>query len=240
MEKMKIEIWSDVMCPFCYIGKRRFEDALQQFAHKDQIEVEWKSFQLNPGLKTVPDQHINEYLAASKGWTPDYARQMNNYVTEMAAQVGLTYDFDKAVVANSFNAHRLSHLAAKHGLGDAAEEILFKAYFTEGRNIDDLDTLTELGASIGLDPQEVRQSLQSDAFSGAVKEDIAQAQSLGIEGVPFFVMNRKYGVSGAQAVPVFTGALEKSFAEWLGENAWPSLRVSEGESCSPDGGGDCG
>src|ERR1700744_3335374 len=120
-EQMKIEIWSDVMCPFCYIGKRRFEDALQQFAHKNEVEVEWKSFQLNPDMKTDPSLNINQYLADIKGWNLDYARQMNDHVTEMAAQVGLEYDFDKAVVANSFNAHRLSHLAKKHGLGDAAE-----------------------------------------------------------------------------------------------------------------------
>ena len=125
---MKIEIWSDVMCPFCYIGKRRFEDALQQFEHKDKVEVEWKSFQLNPGMKTDPSQNISQYLADVKGWDLDYAKQMNAHVTEIAAEVGLTYDFDKAVVANSFNAHRFSHLAKKHCLGDAAEEALFKAY----------------------------------------------------------------------------------------------------------------
>ncbi len=228
------------MCPFCYIGKRRFEEALQQFENKDQIELQWKSFQLNPALKTVPGQHINEYLAASKGWTPEYAREMNDYVTGMAAQAGLTFDFDKAVVANSFNAHRLSHLAAKHGLGDAAEEILFKAYFTEGRNTDDLDTLIELGASIGLNPIEVRQTLESDAYADAVKQDIEKARKLGIQGVPFFVMNNKYGVSGAQAATVFAATLEKSFTEWQQENPAPGLTVIEGESCRTDGSGDCG
>jgi predicted DsbA family dithiol-disulfide isomerase len=235
---MKIEIWSDVMCPFCYIGKRRFEDALQQFAHKDEVEVEWKSFQLNPDLQTDPSLNINQYLADVKGWNLDYAQQMNNHVTEMAAQVGLTYDFDKAIVANSFNAHRFSHLAKKHGLGEAAEEALFKAYFTDGKNIDDQDTLIDLGTSIGLNGDEVKQTLGNDAFADAVKSDIAEAQQLGIRGVPFFVMNNKYGVSGAQAVPVFSETLEKSFAEWQQENTKPKLTVIEGESCTPDG--DCG
>lgn len=235
---MKIEIWSDVMCPFCYIGKRRFEDALQQFEHKDQIEVEWKSFQLNPDMKTDPSVNINQYLADVKGWNLDYAQQMNNQVTEMAAQVGLTYDFNKAVVANSFNAHRLSHLAKKHGLGEAAEEALFKAYFTEGKNIDDKDTLIDLGVSIGLNAEEVKQTLESDAYADEVRYDITEAQQLGIRGVPFFVMNNKYGVSGAQAAPVFSETLEKSFAEWQQENAKPKLTVIEGESCTPDG--DCG
>ena len=235
---MKIEIWSDVMCPFCYIGKRRFEDALQQFAHKDEVEVEWKSFQLNPDMQTDPSLNINQYLADVKGWNLDYAQQMNNHVTEMAAQVGLTYDFDKAVVANSFNAHRFSHLAKTHSLGEAAEEALFKAYFTDGKNIDDKDTLIELGTSIGLNADEVKQTLDSDAFADDVKHDIAEAQQLGIRGVPFFVMNNKYGVSGAQAVPVFSETLEKSFAEWQQENAKPKLTIIEGESCTPDG--DCG
>ena len=235
---MKVEIWSDVMCPFCYIGKRRFEDALQQFEHKDKIEVEWKSFQLNPNMKTDPSININQYLADVKGWNLEYAQQMNNHVTEMAAQVGLTYDFDKAVVANSFNAHRLSHFAKKHGLGAAAEEALFNAYFTEGKNIDDHDTLTELGVSLGLNAEDVKQTLDSYDFADAVKRDITEAQHLGIQGVPFFVMNNKYGVSGAQAVPVFSETLEKSFAEWQQENAQPKLTIIEGESCTPDG--DCG
>jgi predicted DsbA family dithiol-disulfide isomerase len=235
---MKIEIWSDVMCPFCYIGKRRFEDALQQFPHKDEIEVEWKSFQLNPDMKTDPSLNITQYLADVKGWNLDYAQQMNAHVTEMAAEVGLAYDFDKAIVANSFNAHRFSHLAKKHGLGDAAEEALFKAYFTEGKNIDDKITLTDLGVSIGLNADDVKQTLDSNDFADDVKHDIAEAQYLGIQGVPFFVMNSKYGVSGAQTVPVFTETLEKSFADWQQENSKPKLTIIEGESCSPDG--DCG
>lgn len=226
------------MCPFCYIGKRRFEDALQQFGHKDEIEVEWKSFQLNPHMKTDPNVNINEYLAEAKGWTLDHAKNMNDYVTNMAAEAGLTYNFDKAIVANSFNAHRLSHLAKKHGLGEAAEEALFKAYFTDGKNTDDKETLIELGVSIGLDANEIRQTLDSDAFADDVRHDIAEAQYLGIQGVPFFVMNNKYGVSGAQAVPVFIQTLEKSFTEWQQENNKPDLTIIEGESCTPDG--NCG
>src|ERR1700733_10597356 len=172
---MKVEIWSDVMCPFCYIGKRRFEEALENFEHKDEVEIEWKSFQLNPDLKTDPTLNITQYLADIKGWTLDYAQQLNNQVTEMAAGVGLVYDFDRAVVANSFDAHRFAHLAKKHGLGDQAEEALFRAYFTEGRNIADHETLTELGTEMGLNESEIKQILASDAFSGEVKHDIAEA-----------------------------------------------------------------
>ncbi len=235
---MKVEIWSDVMCPFCYIGKRRFEEALEQFAHKEEVEIEWKSFQLNPDMKTDPTININQYLADAKGWTLDYAEQMNNHVTQMAAEVGLSYDFDKAVVANSFKAHRFSHLAKKYGLGDKAEEALFNGYFTQGLNIDDDVTLLKLGEAIGLDVTEVQQVLESDTYADAVKHDIAEAQHLGIRGVPFFVMNNKYGVSGAQAVPVFQETIEKSFAEWQQENNKPKLTIIKGESCTPDG--DCG
>ena len=235
---MKVEIWSVVMCPFCYIGKRRFEDALGQFENKDDIKVEWKSFQLNPNMKTDPNVNINEYLAEIKGITPDHAKQLNDHVTSMAAQVGLKYDFDKAIVANSFNAHRLSHLAKKHGLGEVAEEALFKAYFIEGKNIDDKQTLTDIGVSLGLNAEEIKQTLDSEAFADEVRHDIAEARQLGIQGVPFFVMNNKYGVSGAQAVPVFSETLEKSFAEWQQENPKPKLTIIEGESFTPDG--DCG
>jgi predicted DsbA family dithiol-disulfide isomerase len=232
---MKVEIWSDVMCPFCYIGKRRFEKALKNSGHSDEIEVEWKSFQLNPDLVTDPSTNIDQYLANVKGFSIDHAKQLNAHVTQMAAEAGLTYNFDKAVVANSFNAHRLSHLAKQHGLGDAAEEALFVAYFTEGKNIDDTATLIELGKHIGLDTDEVKKVLEIDTYADEVKHDVAEAQYLGIRGVPFFVMNRKYGVSGAQAVNVFEETIDKAFAEWEKENPKPKLDVIEGDSCGLDG-----
>ena len=234
---MKVEIWSDVMCPFCYIGKRRFEDALQQFEHKDAIEIEWKSFQLNPDLETDPAININQYLADKKGWTIDHAQQMNDHVTKMAAEAGLTYNLDKAIVANSFKAHRFSHLAKSHGLGIAAEEALFKAYFTDNKNIDDNNTLIDLGEQIGLDAAEVKQVLESNAYTADVKHDVETAQHLGIQGVPFFVLNNKYAVSGAQAVPVFEQTLQKAYIDWQQENPKPKFETVEGESCTPDG--DC-
>src|SRR5687767_963 len=128
---MKVEIWSDVMCPFCYIGKRRFEQALEQFSNKRDIEVVWKSFQLNPQLQTQPGKNINQHLSEIKGWSLEQAKQANAHVTAMAAEVGLQYDLDHAIVANSFDAHRLIQLAKAHGKGDAMEEQLFRAYFTK-------------------------------------------------------------------------------------------------------------
>ena len=132
---MKVEIWSDVMCPFCYIGKRKFENALAQFPQRDEVEVVWKSFQLNPFLKTDPSKNTVEHLAEAKGWSLQQAQEATQYVTDIAQKVGLTYNMDKAVVANSFDAHRFLHLAKEHGVQDAAKERVLKAYFTEGVNI---------------------------------------------------------------------------------------------------------
>ncbi len=229
---MKVEIWSDVMCPFCYIGKRRFEHALAQFPQREEIEVVWKSFQLDPEMPTEAGTNINEYLAERKGWTVQYAEQVNSQVTAMAAEVGLTYDFDKAVVANSFDAHRFSHLAAQHGLGDAAEESLFKAYFTEGKNIADHAVLAELGASIGLDAAEVSATLAGTSYAGEVRQDIAEAAALGARGVPFFVIDRKYAVSGAQPQEVFLQALERSYKEYAKTGL---EHGTEGNACGIDG-----
>ena len=225
------------MCPFCYIGKRRFESALNQFENKEDVEIVWKSFQLNPQMKTDPNKSITEYLAEVKGWTIDYARQMNAHVTAMAKEVGLEYDFDKAIVANSFDAHRLVQLAKKHGKGDAAEEGLFRAYFTEGKNIADHSTLASLAADLGLDKSEVTDMLAGNRFAEEVEQDVYQAQRYGARGVPFFVMNEKYGVSGAQSSEVFSEVLEKSFSEWNKERAPKQIILSEGQTCTPDG--DC-
>ncbi|MBL7817755.1 MAG: DsbA family oxidoreductase [Saprospiraceae bacterium] len=227
---MKVEIWSDVMCPFCYIGKRKFENALAEFEHKDNVEVVWKSFQLNPYLETEPDKSINEYLAEAKGWTLQQAKEANQYVTQVARQVGLTYNMDKAVVANSFDAHRFSHLAKQHGLQDAAEERLFKAYFTEGGNTADHATLVQLGTDIGLDAAEVKAVLESDKYSDEVKHDIFEAQQVGVRGVPFFVLNNKYAVSGAQDSALFLQALRQTWAE-----TEKTVIFAEGSSCDLDG-----
>ncbi|MGA7159721.1 MAG: DsbA family oxidoreductase [Bacteroidota bacterium] len=207
---MKVKVWSDVMCPFCYIGKRRLELALQQFPGKDSVKIEWKSFQLDPESVTQPDKSVNEYLAERKGWTVENARQMNDYVTQMAREAGLQYDFDKAVIANSFDAHRLSHFAKKHGLQDAMEERLFRAYFTEGKNTADHETLVQLAVEVGLKGDDVRQMLGGDDFADEVRNDVYEAHQIGVQGVPFFVFNDKYAVSGAQPTEIFLQALNRA------------------------------
>ncbi len=201
------------MCPFCYIGKRKFEAALDQFPHKDQINVIWKSFQLNPDMPTDPSRSVLDHMAEVKGIPVSQAKQMHDHVTAMAREVGLEYNFAQAVVANSFDAHRLVQLAKQHGLGDAAEERIFRAYFTEGRNTADHATLAELGAEIGLDKTEVEQMLQTDAYAEAVAQDIYESRQIGVRGVPFFVINRKYAISGAQPPETFLGALQTAWAE---------------------------
>lgn len=234
-KKMKVEIWSDVMCPFCYIGKRRFESALEQFPDKDKVEVVWKSFQLNPSLKTDPTKNTIQHLAESKGWSMEQTKSTIAYVTQMAEGVGLHYDFDKAVVANSFDAHRFIQYAKTKGKGDAAEEQLFKAYFTQGKNTADHTTLIELGTQIGLDASEVKEVLSGTQFGEDVKQDIREAEMIGVQGVPFFVIDRKYAVSGAQESAVFSNALNKAWTEHK-KNNLVNLNSSNSEaSCTPDG-----
>jgi predicted DsbA family dithiol-disulfide isomerase len=206
---MIIEIWSDIICPFCYIGKRRFEKALEKFEGKSNVQVTWKSYQLDPGLITNASKNVNQYLAQRKGISVEKAKEMNAYVTEMARSEGLIYNFDKAIVASSFDAHRLSHLAKRHGLQDAMEERLFAAYFTEGKNMADPAVLISLGKETGLDETGISKMLESDLYADEVHNDIYEAQQIGVRGVPFFVFDNKYAVSGAQDSEVFLDVMNK-------------------------------
>lgn len=232
---MKVEIWSDIMCPFCYIGKRKFEQALEQFEYSNNIEVRWRSFELAPDLKTDPSINTYEYLAEQKGWTLDYTKKVHARLTETAKEVGLDYNFDTVIPANSFNAHRLSHLAAKHGLQNKAEEQLFAAHFTEGKNIDDEETLIQIGVEIGLQEEEIRTILQSDQYKDDVRQDIVMARRVGVQGVPFFVINNKYAVSGAQQSSVFLEVLQKAYQEFKKESSFETVGNADGPACSPDG-----
>jgi protein disulfide-isomerase len=207
---MQVEIWSDIMCPFCYIGKRKFEAALEKFPKKNEVEIIWKSYQLDPNIKEQPGKDIYTYLAEAKGQTKEWSIKMHENVVNMAKSVGLEYNFDKAVVANSFDAHRVIQLAKKHGLGDAIEERLFKAYFTEGKNFADHETLAAIGEEIGLNREEILRVLNSKDLADNVHSDVEEGRRLGLQGVPFFVFNRKIGVAGAQDSTVFLQALEEA------------------------------
>jgi predicted DsbA family dithiol-disulfide isomerase len=234
-DKMEVEIWSDIMCPWCYIGKRRFEKALEQFDGAAEIQLNWKSFQLNPQMKTMPDKNIIEYLSEIKGWSITQSQEMHQHVTSVAKESGLIYDFEKAVVANSFDAHRLIQLAKTKGLGDQAEEHLFRSYFTEGKNIADHGILVQIGKEIGLDAEETQQMLENNEYAEAVQQNIYEAQQVGVRGVPFFVFNSKYAVSGAQTSEVFLQAIQQSFAEWKESKTSKLTTLTTGESCTTDG-----
>ena len=215
---MKVNIWSDIRCPFCYIGKKKFEKALDAFGGKTKVEVVWRSFQLDPHLETNPGINAVDHIAEIKGISKEQAMEMHNHVARVAKETGLDFDFEKAVVANSFNAHRLIQLAKTHGLGNESEEQLFKAHFTEGKNIDDKETLVQTAIAIGLDQKEVEDVLASDAFAKEVMEDESQAHAIGVRGVPFFVFNDKYAVSGAQSPDAFLQALQQSWQGFEEEN----------------------
>ncbi|RYM35461.1 DsbA family oxidoreductase [Brumimicrobium glaciale] len=209
---MKVEIWSDVMCPFCYIGKRRFEKAVKAL-NLDNIEIEYKSFLLDASLKTDPNISSKQHLANAKGMSLEEVEKMYEQVTDMAKGEGLNFDFDKSIVANSINAHRILHLAKQEGKQAEVKELLLKAHFEEGKNIDDSPTLQALAEMAGISKDKCNAVLNSDAFSEDIKADIQRAKDIGVQGVPFFVLNGKYAISGAQGVEVFKGALEKAGAE---------------------------
>jgi protein disulfide-isomerase len=200
------------MCPFCYIGKRNFEKALERFPGRDSVEVEWKSFQLDPSIPDPPGfkGNIYQYLAGRKGISYEESVKMHERVVKMAAEAGLQYRFDLAKVANSFKAHRLIQMAKAKHLGDQAEERLFLAYFTQGMDMSDAAVLAELGKEIGLSGSDVNEALSNDEYAYKVRQDIAEAEQLGLRGVPFFVFNRKYGISGAQPPEAFVQVLEKA------------------------------
>ena len=230
---MEINIWSDIRCPFCYIGKRKFEAAMKQFPNSENIKVNWKSFQLDPNLITQPEINAIEHLAQAKRVPLDQAKGMVEHVLNMANEEGLQFDFEKAVVANSFNAHRLLHFAKSKEMGDQLKEALLKAHLVDGKNIDDNTTLLSIAIENGLEKVEVEALLQSDNFAYEVKQDEMEGQNIGVRGVPFFVFDNKYAISGAQPIEAFLEILNKAYSEF--ETEKPELIVSKGNSCDVNG-----
>ncbi len=237
-DKIKIEIWSDIMCPFCFIGKRRFEKALDTFANKEEVEVVWKSFELYPDLETDTALGIKQFLIDQKGIAEDQAEQMIDAADSLANDVGLDYDWEKIVIANTKKAHELLHLAEKESLQNEMKEVLFRAYFEEGKNVDDLNTLIALGVSVGLNEDKIKLALENDRFVAAVNFDVNEARQLGVSGVPFFVLNRKYAVSGAQSEDYFLRALQTAHFDWKNPEEAAKLREEQqkGSSCAPGSG----
>ena len=209
---MKIEIWSDVVCPWCYIGKRRLESALGQFEHGASIEVRWRSFELDPGASETPVP-LDELLAEKYGMSREDARKANARVTELAAAEGLDYHLDRATNANSFDAHRLIHLAETRGKQAEMKERLMRAHFVDTLPVGDPETLRQLGKEVGLPEDEVEELLQGDLFAEEVRADEAAARAIGVSGVPFFLIEGKWGISGAQPTELFVQALEQTWSE---------------------------
>ena len=231
---MQIDIWSDIACPWCYIGKRRLETALADHPHRDEIGVTWHSYQLDPSLPEHYEGTEAEYLSSRKGMPIEQVRQMFGHVAEQAAGEGLSYDFDALVVANSARAHELLHLAKDRGHADAVKEALLSAHFEHGADIGDVDTLVRVGVDAGLDEGEIRAALEDGRYRAAVAADIDMARQIGVTGVPFVVVDMKYAVSGAQPPEVFRQVLDTAWAERT-----PALQTVAGdadaEACGPDG-----
>jgi predicted DsbA family dithiol-disulfide isomerase len=225
---VQVEIWSDVVCPWCAIGKRRFETALERFPHRDAVTVRWRSFELDP---SAPREHEGDpaaRLAAKYGVGVDEARAMNARVTAAAAEEGWEFHLETARGGNTVDAHRLLHLAAERSVQDAVKERFLRGYFVEGERIGDADTLVRLAAEAGLDAHEARGVLASDRYRDAVRADEEQAQAYGISGVPFFVVDARYGVSGAQPADALLQVLETAWAE-----SRPALvTTGEGDACA--------
>jgi len=210
---LKVEIWSDVVCPWCYIGKRRFESALARFPQRDEVEVVWRSFELDPSAPALREVDNAARLAAKYGMSREQAVESQTRLTQTAAAEGLTFRFDVSKSGNTFNAHRLLHLAAERGLQDETKERLMRAYFSEAEPIGDVETLVRLAAEVGIAAAEARTVLAGDAYSAEVRAEELEATELGINGVPFFVIDRRYGVSGAQSPDILLQALQQAWAD---------------------------
>lgn len=232
MLKLHVDIWSDIACPWCYVGKRHLEQALHSFPHRDEVEVQWRAFELDPAAPRIRDasQSYAERLAKKYGMQTPQAQVMIDRMVDTAARDGLDLRFDHIRPGNTFDAHRLLHLAHERGMQDALKERLLRAYLTEGRPIGDRDVLVSAAREVGVDEQEARDVLDSDRYTAEVRRDEAIARELGITGVPFFVIAGRLGVSGAQPADVLLGALQRAWSEV----ARPE-NVPEGAACGPEG-----
>lgn len=232
--RLAVEIWSDIACPWCYVGKRRFEAALATFAHADAVDITWRAFELDPG---APPIHPREpsyaaRLAAKYGMSEAKAVAAIDAMTKTAAAEGIEMHPEAIQAGNTFDAHRLIHLARAHGQGLAAKERLLRAYFTEGQAVGDHAVLAALGAELGLDAAEISALLAGDRFAREVRDEERAAQQLGIHGVPFFVLGGRYGVSGAQPAEALHAALTQAWTELAPP---PVAVVADGPVCGPDG-----
>jgi len=233
MKKLRIDVWSDIVCPWCYVGKRRLEAALAQFPRRDAVEVVWRAFELDPSAPAVRDEHVSyaERLARKYGTAVDHAQTMIQRMTAVAAADGLDFRFDRIRPGRTFDAHRLLHVAAERGLQDALKERLLRGYMTEGAAIGDPETLVRLAAEAGLDADEAKGVLATDAYAAEVRSEEDDARDLNITGVPFFVIGERYAISGAQPADLLLRAVTAAWNELTD----PADALAEGATCGPDG-----
>lgn len=211
---MKIQVWSDIMCPFCYIAKKNFEKALENLPFKNEVELEWKSFQLDPDFKENSGTvSIEEYLINRKGFLKPQVEQFQQQLKQMGKSAGITFNQDITIAADTFPAHKLLHFAKKYKKADMVKEALFEAHFLNGKNIANLEFLVSLAMGLGLDKDETEEILFGDSYDYEINQDIMEARNIGISGVPYYLINNKYAVSGAQPVETFVEAIQKAYQE---------------------------
>lgn len=226
---MQVEIWSDFACPFCYIGKRRFEKALADFAHHDRVKVIYRSFELDPNAPKHVPHDVFDMLSNKYGMSREEAIAMNQNLSQQAANEGLDFQFDDMVLTNTFDAHRLRHFAEKYGKSTAVSELLFQAYFSESKNLSNHNTLADLAAEAGLDREETLSMLAGEQFAENVREEEKDGSRLGIRGVPFYVINRKQALSGAQPSSVYLNALQQA---WDAEQPLQVIESASDAACA--------
>ncbi|HYP75689.1 MAG TPA: DsbA family oxidoreductase [Polyangiaceae bacterium] len=232
MPSLKLEIWSDIACPWCYVGKRRLEGALKRFPHAGEIELTWRAFELDPSAPRERPRDVShvEFIARKYGMPLAQAQKSTDHLVQLARAEGLSFDFQNIRSGNTFDAHRLVHLGHERGLQDAVQERLMKAYFEQGELMSDHGTLLRLASEAGLDAQEATDVLAGDTYAAAVRAEEAEARELGISGVPCFVFDRRFAVSGAQSSEVMLNALTQAWSERA-----PASALAEGAVCGPDG-----
>lgn len=233
MKKLRIDIWSDIACPWCHVGKRRLEAALTRFPHRDAVEIVWRAFELDPSAPRVIDLSVSyaARLAKKYGASLAQAEGMIARMTEVAAADGLDFHFERIRPGNTFDAHRVLHLALERGRQDAVKERFLRGYLGEGEAIGEPEVLVRLAAEAGLDEEEVRATLATDAYAADVRAEESDAAEIGISGVPFFILAGRYAISGAQSPDLFLGALQRA---WGDLQAKPVV-LEEGAACGPDG-----
>ena len=235
--KLKIEVWTDIMCPYCYIGKKFYEKALSQFDHADEIELEWKAFQLN---KDLPDKGngipVKEYLVQQVGYPEEGINSMYDNLRKLSEEAGVSFNLQNAIAANTRDAHRLIKLAATKGLDSIVLDKLSKAYFEEAKDYSDIDLLVSIGVESGLDKDDILNMLNSDEYLYDIKQDMQEAANLGFDTVPTFLMDKRQAIVGSEPISLFVDVLNKTYNAWKNRNAEVAKpEVIKGKSCAADG-----